>query len=69
MISVLLFNLSLGAVAYFYMELQSARIARLEREAVALKEAVPKFDFVNRLVAGRFNEVLGGSPDRSRESV
>ena len=58
LVSVLIFNVALGAVAYFYMELQSAQIARLERELEALSDARPKFLFVERVVAERFREVL-----------
>ena len=48
LVSVLIFNVALGAVAYFYMELQSAQIARLERELESLSDARPKFLFVER---------------------
>lgn len=68
LVSVLVFNVALGAVAYFYMELQSAQIARLERAQQGLADAQPKFKFFSRLVEGRFYDVLSGPRDNGGTS-
>ncbi|WP_434514943.1 hypothetical protein AB6Q56_20955 [Dechloromonas sp. ARDL1] len=68
LVSVLVFNVALGAVAYFYMELQSAQIARLERAQRGLAGAQPKFKFVSRLVEGRFYDVLSSPRENGNAS-
>jgi hypothetical protein len=68
LVSVLVFNVALGAVAYSYMELLSAQIARLERAQQGLADAQPKFKFISRLVERRFYDVLPGPRENGDNS-